>query len=452
MTQPTVFELNDARLRWVAGDKVVESIGMALVESDGAVIFGDGAVVQSRLQPTHISSEYWHRLDTQPIKARAGAIQHHADLVYAQLMELKGSAPSEAPVDIIVPSSMSESQLSMLLGIAQHAKLEIGRVVDRAVLETAAVSEDAESVIHLEMTLHQCVVSRVVKHDGYWEVQEIKPVSGSGYLDFLEFWSRGAAELFVKETRFDPLHDAQSEQTLIDLLNKSFDAGSLTRGLTMELSGRRLEVTSAKIEQWGIAPLGRIAKAVDELVLGEGSGAMQNSLAHQKFCSGLVSEIPGMRGTISEFDKVHTRHQWIDEMLEPAVDGGVHVTNILARKKGQTAHKSNGANNSMDVGDSSATEVLVDPTHLLVGTHALQLSDTNILTVQGGELSLEPAERSVDQHGVQACLLRGSQTGYEITGQLDGVLLNGQNALPGALHLGDKLTIDGMDALLIRVT
>ena len=79
MTQSALFELNDARLRWVVGDKVVESIGMALVESDGSVVFGDAAVVQSRLRPTHISSEYWHRLDTQPIKARAGNIQHHAD-------------------------------------------------------------------------------------------------------------------------------------------------------------------------------------------------------------------------------------------------------------------------------------------------------------------------------------------------------------------------------------
>ena len=55
-------------------------------------------------------------------------------------MALKSNSRSDAQVDIIVPSSMSGSQLSMLLGIAQHAKLEIGRVVDRAVLETAAVS------------------------------------------------------------------------------------------------------------------------------------------------------------------------------------------------------------------------------------------------------------------------------------------------------------------------
>ena len=447
MTQSALFELNDARLRWVVGDKVVESIGMALVESDGSVVFGDAAVVQSRLRPTHISSEYWHRLDTQPIKARAGNIQHHADLVYAQLMALKNNSRSDAQVDIIVPSSMSGSQLSMLLGIAQHAKLEIGRVVDRAVLETAAVSKGVKSVIHLEMTLHQCVVSLVVKKDGYWEVREVKSVSGAGYLDFLEFWSRGAAELFVKETRFDPLHDAQSEQTLIDLLNKSFEGGSLSGGLTIELSGRRLEVTSTRIEEWAAAPLGRIAKAVDEILSHAEPGAKRESLAHQKLCSGLASEIPGMQDTISEFDKVQTHHQWIDELLEPAVDGGVHITSILGREKGEAIQ------NSMDTDAAglTASEALAEPTHLLIGAHARHLGDSSMLKVENGVLQIEPVAGSDDQANARAYLRRGSDAGYEISGQLFGVLINGQDALPGALSLGDKLTIDGVNGLLIRV-
>ncbi len=452
MTQSTVFELNDACLRWAVGDEVTESIGIALVESDGSVVFGNDAVAQSRLRPTHISSEYWHRLDTQPIKARAGAIQHHADLVYAQLMELKGRSPSGAQVDIIVPSSMSESQLSMLLGVAQHAKLEIGRVVDRAVLETAAVSNGVDSVIHLEMTLHQCVVSQVAKEDGYWEVRQVKSVSGAGYLDFLESWSRGASELFVKETRFDPLHDAQSEQTLIDLLNKSFEAGHLTSGLTIELSGRRLEVTAAKIEEWGSAPLGRIAKAVDELLPGSGSGseAAQDAIAHLQLCSGLVSDIPGMRNTISDFDKVQTHHQWIDELLEPAVDGGVHITNILAREAVNDPKANNPkANNSGDV--ATATEP-AEPTHLLIGAHAMRLGDSCLLTVENGVLLLEPDAHSGDQANARACLRRASEAGYEISGQLFGVLLNGQDAEPGALRLGDELTIDGVSASLIRVS
>jgi hypothetical protein len=449
MSESTVFELNDACLRWVVGEHVVESVGIALVEGDGSVLFGDAAVAQSYLRPNQISSEYWHRLDTQPLKAKAGKIQHHADLVYAHLMDLKSSSNSDAKVDVIVPSSTSEAQLSMLLGVAQHAKLDIGRVVGRAVLETAAVSDSFESVIHLEMTLHQCVVSRVFKQEGYWEVSEVNSVSGAGYLNFLETWSRGAAELFVKETRFDPLHDGHSEQTLIDLLSKSFVAGNLGNGLTIELSGRRLEVSNMQIEGWGASPLGRIAKATEELQSVTDSGLSEDLISQQILCSGLISEIPGVRNAISDFDRVELDPQWLDQLLEPATDGGVHITNILAR--GTAPLKQELANNSKASSKVSTESHL--PTHLLIGSNAHTLSAKNILKVENGELIFEPVSQSFDFSN-QICVITcdvADSAGYQLAGVLDGVLLNEGAAGTEELQSGDQLGINGLTATLIRV-
>jgi hypothetical protein len=448
MSGSTVFELNDACLRWVAGENAVESVGIALVESDGSVLFGDAAVAQSYVRPTQISTEYWHRLDTQPIKAKAGKIQHHADLVYAQLMELKSSSNSDAKVDVIVPSSTSEAQLSMLLGVAQHAKVEIGRVVGRAVLETAAVSDSFESVIHLEMTLHQCVVSKVLKQDQYWEVSEVKSVSGAGYLNFLESWSRGAAELFVKETRFDPLHDGWSEQTLIDLLSKSFETGDLGSGLTIELSGRRLEVSDMQIQGWGSAPLARITKAVKELQSVTVAGMSENSRSHQVLCSGSISEIPGVRNAVAEFDRVQLQHQWLDELLEPAIDGGVHITNILAR--GTQLKQESLDSSTADLEDSTDHDL---PTHILLGSNAQTVNETNILKAENGELIFEEVSQG-DDLANQQCVITRDEAGslvYRLTGLLDGVLLNGRAAGSEQLKSGDQLSIDGLTATLIRV-
>ena len=448
MSESTVFELNDACLRWVAGEHAVESIGIALVESDGSLLFGDAAVAQSYIRPTQISSEYWHRLDTQPIKAKAGKIQHHADLVYAHLMDLKSGSNSDAKVDVIVPSSTSEAQLSMLLGVAQHAKLEIGRVVGRAVLETAAVSGSYESVIHLEMTLHQCVVSRVLKQDQYWEVSEVKSVSGAGYLNFLESWSRGAAELFVKETRFDPLHDGDSEQTLIDLLNKSFAEGDLGNGLTIELSGRRLEVADMQIQDWGAAPLGRIASAIDELQSVSVAGLNGDSGTDQILCSGLISEIPGVRNAVSEFDQVQLQHQWLNDLLEPAIDGGVHITNILAR--GTNVEPELTVNTSAAREDSARLEL---PTHLLIGSNARALSAQNLLKVENGELILESTNK-LSEWADQTCVIKADAVDsdeYTLDGLLDGVLLNGRATGSKKLNAGDELIINGLSATLIRV-
>ncbi|MDG2088924.1 MAG: hypothetical protein P8J68_09345 [Arenicellaceae bacterium] len=449
MSESTVFELNDACLRWVAGEHAVESIGIALVEGDGSVLFGDAAVAQSYLRPTQISSEYWHRLDTQPIKAKAGKIQHHADLVYAHLMQLKNSSNSDAKVDVIVPSSTSEAQLSMLLGVAQHAKLDIGRVVGRAVLETAAVSGSFESVIHLEMTLHQCVVSRVFKQEGYWEVSEVKSVSGAGYLSFLESWSRGAAELFVKETRFDPLHDGHSEQTLIDLLNKSFAGGELHNGLTIELSGRRLEVSDMQIQGWGAAPLGRIAKAIEELKSAVAAGLSEDLKSHQILCSGLIAEIPGVRSAISEFDRVELHHQWLDELLEPATDGGVHITNILAR--GTTPLEQELVDNSK--ANPKVSTESDSPTHLLIGSIAHSLSAKNVLKAENGELIFEPVSQGVDLANQMCAITCDTEdfAGYQLAGVLDGVLLNEETAGTEELQSGDQLNINGLTATLIRV-
>ena len=434
MTAPAVFELNDTRLRWTAGGEVTESSGCALIEADGNVQFGETAFAQSRLKPNQVVDEYWHRLDTQPVKIAAGNFQHHADLVYAHLMDFMKGSEGTDQIDVVVPASVSEAHLSMFLGIAQHAGISTQRMVDRAVLDTAASAAglddpaDAGRVIHVEMMLHQTVVTRVVIKDGYWEVGEFKSVSGAGLSDFIDAWSRGVAELFVKETRYDPLHGAESEQLLVDQLRSVFLDGSIGKGMTIELAGRRLDISGAQIISWISRQLSRIEKAVTDLHKNSGSQAVV-------LASGIIATIPGVSAALGEYTPINTEAAWVDALTEAANGGNVHISRIKTDVSGNSS-AAPAARPQVDTGDAM-------PTHILVGADAVAIGKAVSLLHDDSGL--------VVSHMAGDCMIKLDGDACVLEGDLSGMTRNGEPAVPGPVFAGDRLTVNGEVASLIRV-
>ena len=431
MTASAVFELNDVRLRWTVGGEVTESSGCALIESDGSVQFGEPAFAQSRLKPNQVADEYWHRLDTQPVKIAAGNFQHHADLVYAHLMDFRKRADGPDQIDVVVPASASEAHLSMFLGIAQHAGIATQRMIDRAVLDTAASAADPGSegigaaAIHVEMMLHQTVVTRVSVNNGYWEASEVKSVSGAGLSDFIDAWSRGVAELFVKETRYDPLHGAESEQHLVDQLRSAFLNASIGHGLTIELAGRRLDISGTQITAWISRPLGLIEKAIDDL------REKDNVSNFAILASGVITSIPGVSAALGDFKAVNTDVAWVDALIEPTDGGNVHVSRI---KSGLSSELTT---------EQPADISGLAPTHVLIAERAVAIGDVTSLQQRDGKLTTS--------HTDTGCLIKKDVGACVLGGDLSGVTRNGKTAVSGPVFAGDELMVNGERALLIRV-
>ncbi|MCY4563331.1 MAG: hypothetical protein OXE40_02490, partial [Gammaproteobacteria bacterium] len=115
-----------------------------------------------------------------------------------------------------VPGSLTTDQLGVLLGIAQEAGLAIVGFVDSAVLmASAGPVPDRCWLLDLHLTracLTELHAGEEVERAG---VQEFP---GCGVVSCLDGWANLLADRFVQDTRFDPLHSADTEQQLFDQL------------------------------------------------------------------------------------------------------------------------------------------------------------------------------------------------------------------------------------------
>lgn len=207
------LELNDTEISLAQDlDVVYRQPGVAVVLED-RVSFGDAALEQTRLHPRQAQTQYWHRLSADPIAVGGRAIKNHADLVYQHLLEIKrlGKLPNNEPVFVAVPSNTTPEQLSLLLGIANEASIQISALADLAVATTANTLARPGRYTFLDNGFHRTVLTRLeingsVSRTSYSEAAE------TGFQALIEGWIDAVADLFVQETRFDPLRIADTEQ------------------------------------------------------------------------------------------------------------------------------------------------------------------------------------------------------------------------------------------------
>jgi len=211
-----VLELNDIELRLArAGEVLAAGPGYAVVAED-RVELGEAALSQARLDPRRTYNRYWNRLNQEPLKTPARHVRHHADLAYAQLLALHEQAGAPPELLFAVPGSYTREQLALLLGIAAACPFRTAALVDRAVAGAAAVAGPGRYV-HVDIELHQVVITTVeVGADCARKVVEV--VDASGLAAMLDQCAKLAADAFVQQCRFDPYHQARTEQALYDNL------------------------------------------------------------------------------------------------------------------------------------------------------------------------------------------------------------------------------------------
>ena len=212
-----VLELNDASLLLGNHSGVLaRSPGFAQLATD-APLLGDAARAAARIDPRRTVSQFWQRLGTEPLHHAPAHTRHHADLGYRHLLDVhvQGGAPAE--VLLAVPGSFTREQLALLLGIAERCPFRARGLVDSALAAASTLALDGPA-IHLELQLHQAVVTRIEHEDGLLVRGSVRILPGAGVAALQDRWARRAAETFIRQCRFDPLHAAAAEQTLYDLL------------------------------------------------------------------------------------------------------------------------------------------------------------------------------------------------------------------------------------------
>lgn len=450
-----VIELNDRGIK--VGDEngiIVQSPGFALVV-DNEIQVGEAAEQQARLQPTNSFSKYWLELNLEPI-SHSPKVRHNADLAYAQLIHLAELGAIDDEVIFAVPGNFSRQQLAILLGLAQQCPFSAIGVVDSALATVSALARN-EHLIYADIQLHQVVLTKLVIENDHLTSEGVVQIPGVGNQNFMNLMMQIATDMFIQQCRFNPQHNAESEQQLYNELPAWLLQDVTEKTLQLELKGASAVHTAKLPRETLIAALGEYYKKIHEQI-----EAMIGDANTQLILSKSLAELPGFQSTLKQISdytatgeetNLHT-HKYKD-LIVPE-DEAIHLVDKLSLSGlGLKTEDSAPTNNARK-----------QPTHALFENRAIAVSNIDIRNnaegngnVNGKVNGSSPSRRTIVMN-----IANLPETLGKIEKRSDGVFLssNGQevylNDAPisgeQVLNLGDRIRFDdsGDEIRLIQVS
>lgn len=225
---------------------VGEAPGFAVLE-DNETLTGAAAGARVRTRPLLAQSNFWRALSTERLTRPSRLIGTTADLAFEQANQLLAPYKNDREgVLLAVPAGYSREQLGLLLGVIGETGIDIAGLVD-AGLAASSLDPAGARVFHLELELHQALLT-VLEYVGGerpgLKRMRYEIVPRRGLLGLQQAWMKLIAEEFVRRTRFDPLHEAASEQRLFDQLPEWLGrvASQSPLTLSMQFGERTLEI------------------------------------------------------------------------------------------------------------------------------------------------------------------------------------------------------------------
>lgn len=351
-----VLELNDAEIALSRDGGVhYREPGVAVLSHQP--VFGDAALGAARLRPRQFQSQYFGRMNAEPVVPRAPGIGNQADLVYRHLLHIKAAAGigDDDELFVAVPSASTPEQLALLLGIAREAKLNIRAIIDAAVA-AASSSQLPERCKLIDVLLHRAAIMDLAiaedaRRDGVQEIPE------AGLMQLLEGWVDTVADRFVGETRLDPLRIAETEQQVFDqVFDQTLSEGAkeLSIGVVHRGGERRVRVPAAALADKSAQRYELLARRIgDATVL---------ALTHR------AARLPGLA---ERFRALGHRLVFLDP--DAARDGIWECADVLReddRENDQVAFIS-----SLPANIEAAPPEEIPPTHILCDAVAVALGD-----------------------------------------------------------------------------
>ncbi len=371
------IHINDAGITLLNKDQIVyREPGFAWL-GDDKLTTGFEAFSRARIDPRRIQHRFWSELVTEPLKDSRFTHLSAADLVSQQLERMwrtYGSGVSE--LYVAVPSYMNAQHLGLFLGIASELKIPVVAMVDSAVAATRREYRNAVPV-HIDISLHATTLTRLTQH-GAVQSDRSEVLDSCGVRAFYDCWQNTVAEAFVQQSRFDPLHTAETEQMLVDRLGGWLTEASRSDHVAMELeySGTTYDASLESLTLIGAAAslYQEIASRLRAIFRAEDTPAIQ--------VSDRFARLPGLT-----------------EMLKARVGGEVFVLEPGATARGALARCRKSADDASGVSmirqlpwDQTAVEIeqhttertdAGSPTHLLHGYKAYEIG--NLALVLGSQ-------------------------------------------------------------------
>ncbi len=362
-----VIELNDRGIK--VGDEsgiIVQSPGFALVVDDKLEV-GETAEQQARLQPTNSFNKYWHDLNLEPI-SYGNKFRHYADLAYAQLVHLAEVWEINNDVIFAVPGNFSRQQLAILLGLAQQSPFTTVGVVDSA-LAAAVTAAQSEHIVFADIQLHQVVLTKLAIVNDHLITEGVVQIPGVGNQNFMNLMMQIATDIFIQQCRFNPQHNAESEQQLYNELPKWLLQDVKEKTLQLELKSASAMHTAKLPRATLISSLNEYYKKINEQI-----SAITLDNNTQLLLSKTLSELPGFQASLNQNCSVAIVE---DHLVNAACyqyrdiinssDEGIHlVTKFPVESLGSKET------------ESDTPEATDNPTHALFLNRAISISSIEI--------------------------------------------------------------------------
>ena len=356
--------LNDAGILVVNDEHILyHEPGFALLEDDH-LITGADAYANASIKPRRIQNHYWSALHTEPLRDQRFSHMSAADLVSRQLEQIWQRVATHGDrLAIAVPPYMSNENLGLLLGIADELKIPIVAICDSAVCATRRHYEHAVPV-HIDLSLHSSSLTRLMQ-EGQVQVDRTEIIEDNGMLLLHENWLKVIADAFVQQSRFDPLHTAETEQMLQDKMQDWLTQASSARRIPLQVDYRGIshhaELESLELVAAAAPVYQSIVSTLRALYKAEETPAIQMSAR--------AARMPGLAATLK------TRVGGEVFLLEP----GATARGLINRCNSEQQSGSATLSRHMPWDQSPVSVEIVaaegggQPTHLLFGHNAFSL-------------------------------------------------------------------------------
>ena len=212
----TVFaiELNDRAVSLARGGHVQSSAPSAVFNGNGTSPAGANAWRELRSQPMATSSRHLGAVLTQRIPSARAEM-----LLAAELKARMAEQPIRdgERIWIATPAQAESTGLEALLGIVRRLGLPIDGFIDAAAVTTAALQSERNTIV-LELGLHHAAATAVDCEGSQARRRRSVLTERGGFIELYQAWLDLITTTMVKRTRFDPLHDAATEQQLFDAI------------------------------------------------------------------------------------------------------------------------------------------------------------------------------------------------------------------------------------------
>jgi hypothetical protein len=425
---PVIMELNDHEIRLARDAEIIlRSPGYALVNG-GQVVLGEGAVRQSRLRPRSIHDQFWDRLNEDPLKTPAGSHRHHADLAYSHLLDMHARIGKPEQVVFVVPGKFSNMQLALLLGLAEAAPFAAAGLVDLATAAIAAVAGAGEYV-HIDIHLHNAVLTQVTVAD---RVRRggVQVIPGAGMGAIVDSCAYAIADLFIKQSRFDPQHLPETEQELYNQIPACLAALSSTGEFLMQIAHGQVQ-HQVRIDAAALAPAlekhyQRIRAAIPPgrgCLLSDRAAGLPGFAAGLD-CAGTLEETATFLGCLAN----------LAEICRPAEGKSMPYITSLPRTESPRIHQKVNLTKTRHPAASPGI------THVLYRGQAWPLANGPLhLGAAGGPPLAAPS--------TSGCTVNPTPAGAEVHSlDSDTLVINGKPApTPAQVAPGDQLAFPGSD-------